>query len=586
MLRRRLTVRFAWQMAIAGLLLLILAILIFAWMFRELESIEIKRNFAPYGISRLIAESTVDEHGLLVSEKLLEQLEQDGGWLQSLDEHGNVLQSFFTPDDVPISYHPGQLIDYWYGVEPFPYTLGFWIQQKDDRFFIMLYGKSKAGSLSLQPYMAQAEIADGSITFPHEVEASLTSMQAWVQIVDQQGNEIASWHKPDHAVSSYTLRELTLRSSYPERYGTMLQSQYDEQRQLTWIVQTPMDSSKQSASMPGMPDDLRIIVISIALFLAAAFLIMVMLAFGYANLFVKPIIDIVGWIQRLGSDQEDADKLPQPAAKSIFKRRKHLFKEVQDSIHALAAELRASKAAAKQTQAYREEWIAGVTHDMRTPLSSIQGYAHMLAADKYSWTEEEVRSFAATILKKSQYMDQLLEDLALTYRLRSGKLPVSLDLHNVGALLKEAVEHAAANPLSAGRSITCHIPGQHIYGYLYPPWFERIVENLIANAVLHNPGDTKIVIELIPLAQQGWQLNVQDNGNGMDTPTIEQLFERYYRGTNTDESIEGSGLGMAITKELVQAMGGRIEVASQPDEGSTISLIWEGQRNKAAAVDG
>ncbi|WP_307587615.1 sensor histidine kinase [Paenibacillus wynnii] len=79
---------------------------------------------------------------------------------------------------------------------------------------------------------------------------------------------------------------------------------------------------------------------------------------------------------------------------------------------------------------------------------------------------------------------------------------------------------------------------------------------------------------MIELPEKGWRIDFSDNGQGMDQQTIARLFDRYYRGTNTDSSIEGSGLGMAITKELVQAMGGRINVSTQMGEGTVISALF------------
>lgn len=570
MLRRRLTIRFALQISFAGILLITLAAFILDWMVDELNYIEIKRNFSPYGIARLIDEADVDEHGLIKNSKLLTLLKQDGGWLQSLDEQGKVLQSFYTPDDVPLQYEPGQLIDYWRGSESFPYTLGLWIHSKGDRQYILLYGKAAPSSPSLQPYIEAANIAGKTIYFPQAEEASLAEMNGWIQVIDSSGHEIASWNKPDNAPGSYGLSELAMRSVYYDQYGSILHSQYDKTSGNTWIMQLPVTERLHKASLlPNVRTEMQVILISLGLFFAGGFIVFIMLAIGYASRFVRPVFDIIDSIQLVAAGNLELSTRP------MKKRKKHLFKEVMDSIHSLAAVLQASKRAESETQAYREEWIAGVTHDMKTPLSSIQGYAHMLATDKYSWSEEEVRSFASTILEKSQYMDQLMEDLALTYRLRSGELPVQLEPHSIGSLLQEAAAKAAAHPMYANRKIHYELPSNDIIGEVHPPWFERIIDNLIANSLLHNTIDTSIHIKLLPLPNDGWQLNISDNGKGMDEQTVNLLFQRYYRGTNTEQSIVGSGLGMAITKELVQAMGGRIDIASQLNKGTTISLIWD-----------
>lgn len=570
MLRRRLTVRFALQISLAGVLLAILAIAILVWMITELNKIDIKRSFAPYGIMQLINDAEVDENGLIVHSTMLDLLEQDGGWLQSLDEQGNVLQSFFTPEDVPERYEPGQLIDLWQGKHPSPYIIGLWIHSKGAHTYILLYGISASSSQYLVPFIEQAELNEDSILLPETVEMELANMGGWIQVINSEGNEIASWNKPAHAPSLYTLSELALRSTYFDEYGTVFQTDYDEQTGYTWILQAPVTEKLHHTSIiPNVRSEIQVMLISLVMFIAGALIVFIVLAIGYANRFVKPVLDIIDSIQRIA-----VGSLEQVSF-SKQKQKKHLFKEVMESIHKLAATLRASKDAEQKTQLYREEWIAGVTHDMKTPLASIQGYAHMLAADKYSWTDDEVRSFAATILEKSQYMDQLMEDLALTYRLRSGELPVALDQHSIGALLQEAVVRASAHPAFSTRSISCTLPKQEIFGKVHAPWFERIIDNLIANSLLHNSNDTNITIELEPLADDGWCISVIDDGQGMDEQTVNQLFRRYYRGTNTEQSVAGSGLGMAITKELVQALDGEIQVDSKPGHGTTIRLIWK-----------
>nr|WP_255570332.1 HAMP domain-containing sensor histidine kinase [Cohnella sp. CFH 77786] len=246
-----------------------------------------------------------------------------------------------------------------------------------------------------------------------------------------------------------------------------------------------------------------------------------------------------------------------------------------ESIHALAATLQAGKNTVEQTQRNREEWIAGVTHDMKTPIASIQGFAHLLEAERYRWSEEEVRQYASKIVEKTGYMDKLINDLALTYRLRSGDVPVSFDTADIGALLTESVERAAAHPAYEGRQIRCSTPSDPVKAAVHPPWFDRIVQNIVANGLMHNPLGTTIEIELTKLSSKGWRVDFRDNGQGMNPQTLGRLFDRYYRGTSTESEMEGSGLGMAVTKELVHAMGGRIEVDSKQGQGTVISLIWD-----------
>ena len=91
--------------------------------------------------------------------------------------------------------------------------------------------------------------------------------------------------------------------------------------------------------------------------------------------------------------------------------------------------------------------------------------------------------------------------------------------------------------------------------------FERMMDNLVYNAMKHNPPGTTISIVLID--QRSLEIIVKDNGVGMDEETMNHLFDRYYRGTNTDEKIEGTGLGMTIARQIAEFHNGTITVSSE-----------------------
>ncbi|MDQ0113293.1 sensor histidine kinase [Paenibacillus harenae] len=577
MIRKRLAVRFALQMAAAGAMLVLLAAVIAIWMLGKFEDIEVSRNFAPLGISRLISEAGMDSQGLIVDPKLLRRLQEDGGWLQSLDGKGNVLQSFNAPNDLPTRYLPGQLIDYWIGNEPFPYKLGLWMQEKDGHLYTLLYGSRSRTKDLLGRVIDDGHILNHTILFTDSSLDLLNKIGGWIQVLDREGAEVASWRKPGDALTSYTLQELAMRAHNQAHYGIAMDSQFDSRTGLTWIIQYPMNQTENQASRaPFIQSEVQVIIIGIAAFLFTSFIVFILLSLWYANRFGTPILHILGWIQRMGEgDYTEGNEGKGRNRKGIWKRKYRIFGEVMESVHSLAVRLHAGKDAAEQTQRNREEWIAGVTHDMKTPLASIQGYAHMLEAEKYSWSVEDVRRFASTILEKTAYMDKLLNDLALTYRLRSGEIPVHFEPKDIGILLTESALRAAAHPAFESREVHCSTPSTPIIVDVYPPWFDRIVENIVANGLMHNPPGTRIDIALIKLSEKGWRVDFGDNGHGMDQLTMERLFDRYYRGTNTDSAIEGSGLGMAVTKELVHAMGGRIEVNSRNGQGTVISIIWD-----------
>ncbi|AWV33714.1 hypothetical protein [Paenibacillus odorifer] len=139
-IKRRLTLRFVLQLAITGMVVLAIAAVTFTWMLLRFLDISITRDFANVGLEQLVESSKIDEKGIQFSPSLLEQVKKNKGWLQNIDENGKVESAYNTPKDVPIQYGPGEVVAYWTGTQPFPYTLAVWIQEKNGRQFTLLYG--------------------------------------------------------------------------------------------------------------------------------------------------------------------------------------------------------------------------------------------------------------------------------------------------------------------------------------------------------------------------------------------------------------------------------------------------------------
>nr|WP_275900739.1 HAMP domain-containing sensor histidine kinase [Paenibacillus periandrae] len=285
------------------------------------------------------------------------------------------------------------------------------------------------------------------------------------------------------------------------------------------------------------------------------------------------------WLQHLANDDynEPTDRKGRPRSihkNQKLKRRYRLFTEIFTSLSRLSDTLKRNDDVRIRLEKTREEWIAGVTHDLKTPLSSIFGYAHLLETDDYEWTREEVREFAAIIKEKASYMDAMIGDLSITYRLKNEAQPLSLERVEMNAFIERAIIRLLQDPRLSAANVTLTRMDQELSYPIDPGWFNRIIDNIVANAVLHNPPGTAVRISLSTQDDQGFVILVSDNGQGMDEATAELLFERYFRGTNTEENDQGTGLGLAIAKQLVLAHGGTIEVQSAYGAGTVIRMAF------------
>lgn len=569
-------------LSVVGVLLLAIAVFILLWSSDRTSQIEATREFESAGLYQLVKTLQKDQGLIRFDPKLLEMIRENGGWLQRIDENGKVNDSYMVPPDVPTSYSPGQLTGYWLKSTPFPYELYLWIQEKNGTTYTLLYGKSNEDKLLLEGLVKRTEFSEkGMLKLSPKDEALLKSRKSWLQVLDENGTEIASTFKPYGFIGQYSLQELALRSVYFDKYGTKVLTYYEPQQGLTWVLSTPLDIT-QPGKQPLLDPELKILISATSAVIGLSMLIFALFAWWFGQRIGSPILHMMDWLKALsrGNYTEPLSKSGQSISIGQDGKRKRnfaIYEDVMDSLATLASTLKRDAIARKETDKARDEWIAGVSHDLKTPLSSIKGYAHMLENEDYEWSAEEVRSFAKVMLDKSNHMEGLISELTLEYQLRSGVTPPYTELVELNAYIPETLYGAGISQDNQAVRIVFIASDRPVYLNVYKPWFQRIVDNLTVNAFLHNHADTILTVTVLTLESGKIGLSFSDNGNGMDEETQIRLFERYYRGTDTESATEGSGLGMAVARALVEVHQGVIQVKSEKGRGTDIQLLWEGQ---------
>jgi len=231
--------------------------------------------------------------------------------------------------------------------------------------------------------------------------------------------------------------------------------------------------------------------------------------------------------------------------------------------------LHASLVQAEAAVAGREELLAIVSHDLRSPLGAIVTSAEALEyAEIDGAAREFVDDMQRLILTSARRMDRLIADLLDLAGLDTGTLTVELDTHDAQEILGASVRAAQAAATENGLTLVHQpTPGPHVLCDR-----ERVLQllsNLIGNAIKFSPPGAQIGLDVRRHADQA-RFSVQDAGRGMDSEELAHLFERHWQRDHGDR--RGIGLGMSIVKALVDAHGGRIDVDSQPNVGTVVRI--------------
>ncbi len=400
---------------------------------------------------------------------------------------------------------------------------------------------------------------DGTITIEDTGLERLDEYGLWLQVVDESGQEIFSHNKPSDYPSNYLASELVeLAASGYENGNTVFVSSYEDSGH-TWnyIVGFPYAIGKYMLYYNGetvsrLSPMFRMVILILIFVGSSLFLI-----YGFW------LTRQMGKISRgIGAvSLRTYQKLPE----------KGIFNGIYAALNRMDAEIRQSDQLKKETEHARQEWIANITHDLKTPLSPIKGYAELLARGTAN-DSQTVQEYGSIILKNVDYVEKLINDLKLTYQLESGALPFHPEQVRLVRYLKELVIDIVNDPAFSNRNIEfeCDLP--EITAIIDPALFHRAVCNLVVNALVHNPPDTTVTVSVSEDKERDIFISVRDNGAGISEEEQAKLFTRYYRGTNTKEKSEGSGLGLAIAKQIIALHGGDIAVKSKLGDGTEFSI--------------
>lgn len=436
----------------------------------------------------------------------------------------------------------------------------------------------RANPVAVLKKMPRSTRVNGNVvTVSSNVLSEVKQNHSWLQILNSGGDSIYNFNVPRGVPGKYApgllvydkLNPLTFRYQLFTWYSTV------DGRQLTWLYGLPLSASTGDQTKPYM--------YILTLFLGSLIATLVA-AFLFGRRIGAPILHMMNWLQNLANQSyaEPTDGRGVPKSKRAvggqLRRTYRMYRDVLATLEHLASALQKGEVERERLERTREEWITGITHDLRTPLSSVKGYGDLLASTNYVWSEKEFRQAGRVISEKAAYMDGLIEDLGLTFRLMNDALPMQRNPENVVEIVRNVVIDLVNHPRTEGQKVEFDAEVEQMMYPLDAKWFARAVDNLVINASLHNPVGTIISVRVQAELLDNFhypavRIEIRDDGEGMDEETLAHLFDRYYRGTNTsEEEVRGSGLGTAIAKQLIEAHTGQISVHSAVGCGTCVVI--------------
>jgi len=220
----------------------------------------------------------------------------------------------------------------------------------------------------------------------------------------------------------------------------------------------------------------------------------------------------------------------------------------------------------QRTDTLRAALLSSISHDLRTPLASIKASASSLLQDDVQWSDEERRSFALAIEREADRLNRLVANLLDMSRIEGGALKPEKEWYPIDELIHDVLGHM--QPLLLDRVVQTSIPDDLPPVQLDYLEIEQVLTNLIENAVRYTPSDSPIDVSVQTEGDQ-MLISVADRGPGIPTADLERVFDKFYRVLGRmAKRPTGSGLGLAVSKGLVEAHGGRIWAENREGGGS------------------
>ncbi|ASF38386.1 two-component sensor histidine kinase [Halobacillus halophilus] len=317
-----------------------------------------------------------------------------------------------------------------------------------------------------------------------------------------------------------------------------------------------------SSQLPFTDTILRSILISVGSGLIALILLIIGWTWYISRTILSPLKEIYA-----ATEEVKEGNLDYP----IQYRRKDEIGKFIRGFNTMRTHLKQSQEKEEQFKEDRKQLIANISHDLRTPLSSIKGYVEGLQ-DGVAQTDEMQEKYFRVIRQKTDQLDHLIEDLFQFSKLDLRQLPLDQQFVDSRVFFQSLLDDAVEDGKS--KNVCIDVPRQipSVTLSLDPVRITQVMNNLTENAVRYG-ADSIVISTRIDHDESNFTISVKDNGEGMEKEELTKIFSRFYRAEKSrSRESGGTGLGLAIVKSIIEQHGGSLWADSELNYGSTITF--------------
>lgn len=235
----------------------------------------------------------------------------------------------------------------------------------------------------------------------------------------------------------------------------------------------------------------------------------------------------------------------------------------------LAARIEAQMAQLQSVDAARREMLANLSHDLRTPITTLLAHLESLQMDEPPLSEQERKEYVAVAMRQSQRVAKLVEQLLEAAKLDARQIVANPESFPIGDLLQDVTQKFALAARERGIDLSLNVAPAQLRVYADIALLERVFDNLIDNALRHTPQGGRVTVSATPDGDRV-RLAVADSGSGMTPAEAARVFDRFYRGDLGRSTTSGqAGLGLAIVRSILELHGTTIAIDTRPGQGAT-----------------